>query len=76
MREVIYFKRPVYVRMLTELAPAAFPAGRAAAARMVAIGNRRDRRKTELTMPGLPPKLVVTTYAPTRRWITIVRAAC
>jgi len=22
-------------------------------------------------MPGLPPKLVVTTYAPTRRWITI-----
>ena len=23
-------------------------------------------------MPGLPPKLVVTTYAPTRRWITIV----
>ena len=27
MREVIYFKRPVYVRMLTELAPAAFPDG-------------------------------------------------
>jgi putative (di)nucleoside polyphosphate hydrolase len=27
VREVIYFKRPVYVRMLTELAPAAFPAG-------------------------------------------------
>jgi hypothetical protein len=23
-------------------------------------------------LPGLPPKLVVTTYAPTRRWITIV----
>jgi hypothetical protein len=23
-------------------------------------------------MPGLPPKLVVTTYAPRRRWITIV----
>jgi cell division protein FtsB len=23
-------------------------------------------------MPGLPPKFVVTTYAPTRRWITIV----
>ena len=23
-------------------------------------------------MPGLPPKLVVTTYAPTRRFITIV----
>jgi hypothetical protein len=23
-------------------------------------------------MPGLPPKLVVTTYAPTRRWATIV----
>jgi hypothetical protein len=23
-------------------------------------------------MPGLPPKLVVTTYAPARRWITIV----
>ncbi len=23
-------------------------------------------------MPGLPPKLVVTTYTPTRRWITIV----
>lgn len=23
-------------------------------------------------MPGLPPKLVVTTYAPTRRWVTIV----
>ena len=23
-------------------------------------------------MPGLPPKLVVTTYAPTRRWITVV----
>ena len=23
-------------------------------------------------MPGLPPKLVVTTYAPIRRWITIV----
>jgi hypothetical protein len=23
-------------------------------------------------VPGLPPKLVVTTYAPTRRWITIV----
>jgi hypothetical protein len=23
-------------------------------------------------MPGLPPKLVVTTYAPTRRWITIM----
>ena len=23
-------------------------------------------------MPGLPPRLVVTTYAPTRRWITIV----
>ena len=23
-------------------------------------------------MPGLPPKLVVTTYAPTRRVITIV----
>ena len=22
-------------------------------------------------MPGLPPKLVVTTYAPTRRWVTI-----
>jgi len=27
VREVIYFKRPVYVRMLTELAPAAFPDG-------------------------------------------------
>ena len=27
MREVIYFKRPVYVRMLTELAPTAFPGG-------------------------------------------------
>ena len=27
VREVIYFKRPVYVRMLKELAPAAFPAG-------------------------------------------------
>jgi outer membrane murein-binding lipoprotein Lpp len=23
-------------------------------------------------MPGLPPKLVVTTYAPTRRWITAI----
>jgi putative (di)nucleoside polyphosphate hydrolase len=27
VREVIYFKRPVYVQMLTELASAAFPAG-------------------------------------------------
>jgi putative (di)nucleoside polyphosphate hydrolase len=27
VREVIYFKRPVYVRMLTELAPKAFPGG-------------------------------------------------
>jgi putative (di)nucleoside polyphosphate hydrolase len=27
VREVIYFKRPVYVQMLTELAPAAFPGG-------------------------------------------------
>ena len=27
VREVIYFKRPVYVRMLTELSGAAFPAG-------------------------------------------------
>jgi putative (di)nucleoside polyphosphate hydrolase len=27
VREVIYFKRPVYVRALTELAPAAFPSG-------------------------------------------------
>ena len=27
VREVIYFKRPVYVRMLTELAPHAFPGG-------------------------------------------------
>ncbi len=27
VREVIYFKKPVYVRMLTELANAAFPAG-------------------------------------------------
>jgi putative (di)nucleoside polyphosphate hydrolase len=27
VREVIYFKRPVYVRMLTELAPTAFPGG-------------------------------------------------
>ena len=27
IREVIYFKRNVYVRMLTELAPKAFPAG-------------------------------------------------
>ena len=27
VREVIYFKRPVYVRMLTELAPKAFPQG-------------------------------------------------
>jgi putative (di)nucleoside polyphosphate hydrolase len=27
VREVIYFKRPVYVRMLTELAGAAFPGG-------------------------------------------------
>ena len=26
-------------------------------------------------MPGLPPKLVVTTYTPTRRWITIVLLA-
>ncbi len=23
-------------------------------------------------MPGLPPKLVVTTYAPTRRWVTVI----
>ena len=23
-------------------------------------------------MPGLPPKLVVTTYAPSRRWITVI----
>ena len=23
-------------------------------------------------MPGLPPKLVVTTYTPARRWIAIV----
>jgi putative (di)nucleoside polyphosphate hydrolase len=27
VREVIYFKRPVYVKMLMELAPAAFPDG-------------------------------------------------
>ena len=27
VREVIYFKRPVYVRMLTELAAIAFPGG-------------------------------------------------
>jgi putative (di)nucleoside polyphosphate hydrolase len=27
VREVIYFKRPVYVRMLTELATVAFPGG-------------------------------------------------
>jgi putative (di)nucleoside polyphosphate hydrolase len=27
VREVIYFKRPVYVQMLTELAPLAFPSG-------------------------------------------------
>jgi hypothetical protein len=27
VREVIYFKRPVYVQMLTELATVAFPAG-------------------------------------------------
>ena len=27
VREVIYFKRPVYVQMLNELAPAAFPNG-------------------------------------------------
>jgi putative (di)nucleoside polyphosphate hydrolase len=27
VREVIYFKRPVYLRMLTELAPKAFPQG-------------------------------------------------
>ncbi|MBC8027029.1 MAG: hypothetical protein H7Y89_13635, partial [Steroidobacteraceae bacterium] len=27
VREVIYFKRPVYVRMLTELASTAFPGG-------------------------------------------------
>ena len=27
VREVIYFKRPVYMRMLTELAPRAFPGG-------------------------------------------------
>jgi putative (di)nucleoside polyphosphate hydrolase len=27
VREVIYFKRPVYVQMLTELAPVAFPRG-------------------------------------------------
>ena len=27
VREVIYFKRPVYLRMLTELAPKAFPHG-------------------------------------------------
>ena len=71
VREVIYFKRPVYVRMLTELAPTAFPGGAPPLARVVADGNRGDRGRVR-RMPGLPPKLVVTTYAPTRRWITIV----
>src|SRR4051794_3813253 len=37
-------------------------------------GSRSSRRppRPESPMPGLPPKLVVTTYAPTRRIITIV----
>ena len=69
---MIYFKRPVYVRMLTELAPTAFPGGAPPLARVVAVGDRGDRRRMRFTMPGLPPKLVVTTYAPTRRRITIV----
>src|SRR5687768_5682223 len=37
-------------------------------------GSRRPRRPPRIDepMPGLPPKLVVTTYAPTRRVVTIV----
>src|SRR5882672_11666328 len=48
-----------------------FPAGR----RPCRNGGSRTSPRpwtNRVTMPGLPPKLVVTTYAPTRRWVTIV----
>src|SRR6185436_1345132 len=44
----------------------------AAASRLVAVVAGRDGRGLIPDMPGLPPKLVVTTYAPTRRMVTIV----
>ena len=72
---MIYFKRPVYVRMLTELAPAAFPAGAPPLPEWWQSEIAATASRTESRMPGLPPKLVVTTYAPTRRWITIIAAA-
>jgi hypothetical protein len=39
VREVIYFKRPVYARALTELADSAFPEGHPAAAALVERGD-------------------------------------
>lgn len=45
VREVIYFKRPVYARALTELAPLAFPDG----------GPQLPQWWAELTGAGQPP---------------------
>jgi len=62
---------PVYVHMLEELAAVAFPGGAPPKPEWWSSENAVPSRNND-TMPGLPPKLVVTTYAPTRRWITII----
>jgi hypothetical protein len=52
VREVIYFKRPVYVRALQELAPIAFPEGPPAMppwwSEVTAGGNGRDQSAAAL----------------------------
>jgi len=52
VREVIYFKRAVYVRALTELAPIAFPGGPPAAPDWLAeIDGGRERRDASALSP-------------------------
>jgi len=53
VREVIYFKRAVYVQALTELAPIAFPAGPPAAPEWLAGGGGPHERGDTAAVTGL-----------------------
>ncbi len=52
VKEVIYFKRPVYARALTELAPLAFPQGQPAVPEWWAEVTARGERGQSMTAPA------------------------
>jgi putative (di)nucleoside polyphosphate hydrolase len=67
VREVIYFKRPVYTRAARTGTPR-LPEGPASVSGLVA-GTAMPGPEPRMDIPG---KLIIRTYAPVRRWLVLL----